>query len=288
MTSPCCPPSAHGPLEAPPASERLGSYENIYSDAGKDSEFECYVVLPPQGTKQRGTVIICHDVAGPRGGRHEQVCDKLATMGFAAVCPDLFGDSKERHEANILPTFPQFTPRNLINTLFGLKLGYILKMKKMVVKTALPKIVTTLAYLKEKTNSEVKPCVAIGFCWGALVVGEMLADTAVAEFPYDIKCGIGFHPAYGLMSPSEAEKMIQELARPLLLAPAGDDKESQLGTPLAEMLMERKLSDYTDCVVPFSDMHHGWMTRGPLNDENVARDYAAGMKLALDFIDAHM
>ena len=90
------------------------------------------------------------------------------------------------------------------------------------------------------------------------------------------------------MSPSEAEKMIQELARPLLLAPAGDDKESQLGTPLAEMLMERKLSDYTDCVVPFSDMHHGWMTRGPLNDENVARDYAAGMKLALDFIDAHM
>ena len=179
MTYPCCPPLSHVPLESTLASKRLGSYENIYSDAGKDSEFELYVVLPTQGTKQRGTVIISHDIAGPCGGQHEQVCNKLATMGFAAVCPGIFRDSKKRHEENISPTFPQFTPRNLIDTLFGLKLGCILKMKKMVVKTALPKIVTTLAYLKEKTNSEVKTCVGIGLCWVLLVVGEMLADTAV-------------------------------------------------------------------------------------------------------------
>ena len=77
--------------------------------------------------------------------------------------------------------------------------------------------------------------------------------------------------------------MIQELAHLLLLSPACDDEEIQLGTPLAEMLMGRKLSDYIDCVVPFSDIHHGWMIRGPLNDENVVRDYAAGIKVSSVF-----
>ena len=39
-------------------------------------------------------------------------------------------------------------------------------------------------------------------------------------------------------------------------------------------------------MVPFPEMLHGWMTRGPIDkDEAIARDYALGMRLMIDFFN---
>ncbi len=39
--------------------------------------------------------------------------------------------------------------------------------------------------------------------------------------------------------------------------------------------------------VQFSDMQHGWIPRGDLSKENVARDVAAGVELIIEFLKKH-
>ena len=41
------------------------------------------------------------------------------------------------------------------------------------------------------------------------------------------------------------------------------------------------------CVL-FPDMPHGWMTRGPFEEENIRRDYRLGLKLLLSFAEERM
>ena len=81
---------------------------------------------------------------------------------------------------------------------------------------------------------------------------------------------------------------MKELSRPYTLVPAGDDPAAvQPGGALTEEVSSRFDRPDAPAVVPFSRMLHGWMTRGPLEDEAIARDYAAGVGLALRLFEAH-
>ena len=79
----CCTPGGHPGLAQAP-DERTGTYTMINDD------FECYVSLPEGAPK--GVVLVIHDIFGLRAGRHTQICDELASVGYVTVCPDLFGD----------------------------------------------------------------------------------------------------------------------------------------------------------------------------------------------------
>ena len=44
--------------------------------------------------------------------------------------------------------------------------------------------------------------------------------------------------------------------------------------------------DFVITRIAFPEMLHGWMTRGPIDkDEAIARDYALGMRLMIDFFN---
>ena len=40
--------------------------------------------------------------------------------------------------------------------------------------------------------------------------------------------------------------------------------------------------------MPFPEMLHGWMTRGPLADAAIERDYQRGMRLAVEWLGGRM
>ena len=73
------------------------------------------------------------------------------------------------------------------------------------------------------------------------------------------------------------------------MAPPEQSEAGGCTAPNAQRrLVSQQLSGRSDFAIrPFPDMLHGFMTRGPLEDAAIARCYAEGKGLALDFMRAH-
>ena len=237
----------------------------------------------PRSSSQpaRRMILVIHDIFGLRTGRHAQICDALAEAGFIAVCPDLFGDGAARAAA-LRPGWPIKTMSNICHMIC--RLSWMKKAMKLPWEETARKLKATISYCQSaQSQPPLLSCGAVGFCWGAIVVARMLSDVEGHELfpPMDaltLDGGIGFHPAgHGW----DADSITM---RPLLLAPAGDDPAKlHPGGKIAQLLVERFGAS---TVVPFPEMLHGWMTRGPIDkDEAIARDYALGMRLMIDFFN---
>jgi dienelactone hydrolase len=137
-----------------------------------------------------------------------------------------------------------------------------------------PKVSATLAHCVQTHPHPLSACGAVGFCWGASVTARLQYEAEAAKLPLRIVGGIGFHPSHRGWD-------VAQVARPLMLAPAGDDPATvHPGGQIAQQLI---MQFGASMVVPFPEMKHGWMTRGPLTEDAIARDYATGMKLMVDW-----
>jgi dienelactone hydrolase len=301
----CCTPAAHPPL-TPSGEELTGSFEII---AGASGSFECYFSYPPSGAPIKGAILLAHDIFGLRTGRHAQLCDELAHEGYVAACPDLFGDGAARAAALQGCGWPIKSFSNLMSLLCCCKASWLMSALRLGWDSDIrPKVVATLEHLQHGAASAtleasaggtglrpLRACSVVGFCWGAGIVARMLDENCASRLPLAVACGVAFHPS---LRGEEGRTLVANVARPLLLAPAGDDPAPvQPDGELARMLAENDKAGGGEaassaaggrCVVPFPEMLHGWMTRGPLSDEAIKRDYAVGLHLLLGFVREKM
>lgn len=238
--------------------------------------FECYIAQPPDGQPVGGVVLVVHDIFGLRSGRHLRICDELAAAGFVAVCPDLFGDGAARAAAFDPGWHMSWLPK-ICYILWNFR--WMVDAIKQPWEEISPKLRATLAHCVAARQHQLDTCGAVGFCWGGSVVARLLSKSEAAKLPLRITGGIGFHPSHRGWDAAN-------VAFPLLLAPAGDDPATvKLGGKLAQPLVERF---GTTSNMEFPEMRHGWMTRGPLDDEAVARDYRIGMELMISWLGEKM
>lgn len=234
--------------------------------------------------------MLCHDIFGPHSGRHVQICDELAAAGFIALCPDLFGDGEEREAASVFKHWPPKQLRNFCDLLCCCKMGFLKKALKTTWADMEPVIRASMALAKTRYQarfaslSEAPPLLScgVGFCFGAKPVAEVLTESNANSFAYPFACGLSFHPSLR----GSAGELVHGVARPFKLLPAGDDPDDvKAGGALAQVL-EQKFGEAGRAEL-FSEMLHGWMTRGPLDDEAIRRDYDAGMAKMIEYTREH-
>ena len=136
-----------------------------------------------------------------------------------------------------------------------------------------------MKYLADKNVSKVG---SIGFCWGAW------ANTKASAAGMNIGAIVGPHPSVKLeefaFKRSQAE-LLGAVKCPVMLMLAGnDDERLKDGNELGSIVMAREGSS----VVEFPEMSHGWMSRGDIKDESVARDVKLAMEKTLDFFKLHL
>ena len=277
----CCPPTAHGGL-APAAEEHRGAYVAISGGVG-----EMYLACPPPSAPIVGAVLVIHDIFGPRVGRHAEICDELASAGFYAACPDLFGDAESRAAANLMPRWPIKSLRNICGLLCCCKTSFLKRaMRTSWEESVAPLLALVISQVEARHSKGPLRWGAVGFCWGAVPVAHLLQEGAVPA----VGCGMAFHPS---LRGAKAAALCAGVARPLLLCPCGDDPQDvQPGGALAEPLARAFGAGgaWTAGFAPsrpFPEMLHGFMPRGPLEEPAIARDYAEGVQLMRRFFAAH-
>ncbi|KAL1510408.1 hypothetical protein AB1Y20_006716 [Prymnesium parvum] len=275
----CCTAGAH-----PPKATAFSEQEPARGSFQLVDGFECYLSMPAEAP--RGIVLVIHDIFGLHTGRHAHICDEFAGSGYIAVCPDLFGDGIARAQAGMFSAWPPKQVRNILDLICGCKLGFLRRTVRMSWEVdILPKIKATLLWARQ-LHSEVTQCFVIGFCWGGRPTARMLSMEVAATLPVPVRCGAIFHPS--LRDKKETPSLIASLSRPLLLAPAGDDPpELQPGGEIAKTISARFGRPSSPAVIAFPSMIHGFMTRGPLSDPQIASEYTRGMDAALSFFQAH-
>ena len=80
-------------------------------------------------------------------------------------------------------------------------------------------------------------------------------------FPFQIKCGVSFHPShppiFGMINEVEEDRL-KAVKCPQLLLPAGNDSDTVKTDGLAQKVLGKDKCD----VIEFPDMVHGWSVRG--------------------------
>lgn len=279
----CCTPSAHPPIAGGDSigAPLVGQFVVLTPPQAPEDSFECYLSFPER--KSRGVMLLATDIFGLHTGRHAQMCDELAAAGFIAACPDLFGDGRARAEA-LNPSWPIKTLPNICGLLC--KISWMKRALKLPWDVIARKIEHTLSHVLSEHGrrlpgaAPLAGCGAVGLCWGASIVARLLSDSEAARLPMPIIGGVGFHPS---LRGKEGETLVGAVTRPFLLCPAGDDPVNvQPSGALAAVLVARF---GTNTIVPFPDMLHGWMSRGPLEQPAIRRDYELGIATMLKFFD---
>ena len=295
--APCCTDGAHPPQPAPDTSQLRGAFETLVSAS---DTAECYVVAPPAGTAVKGGVLVVHDIFGLHSGRHAQFCDELAAEGFVAVCPDCYGDARERAAAMDL-AWPPKQARNILAMICCCKFSWMSKVMKIPWADIEPRLFAAISRASQlyagaaaaAPQPPVMPLYAYGFCWGAWPVARLLANEA-ETYPAppgatgpplpSVRAGMCYHPSFQVGG--DVAELAAAVKRPLLLCPCGDDPQDvQDGGLVTQQLEQAGRTDFK--VHPFPAMVHGFMMRGPLEQPEIQASYEKGKSLALEFIAQH-
>jgi dienelactone hydrolase len=251
---PCCPPKHH-PGAKPPAE---------YVPKGSVAVIDGMDVYSVGDSKEKG-VIVFPEIFGIHMGRLKQICDSIADAGFYVVLPDLMrGD-----------VWAMDGSRGDFS-----KLGeWIVKFTREKVEADIKKSITPLF-----TERGISKIGAIGFCWGSCPVLWTSASGLT-------KAGVSMHPSHpklsGLLGGDE-KTLLESVKSPQMMLAAGNDSESTKAKGIADVTFSKK--DFgSKCVFKeFPDMVHGWVVKGDIKDEKIARDYAAAMKLGIEFLVANV
>ena len=269
----------------------------------EEEDIECYIAWPPPDVRPKSIVLMITDIFGLRTGRHCQMCDTLAEKSsFVVVCPDLIGDGQARARAGLMTRWPVKHFANIIDLLCCCKLPWLLRALPLTsagtcAKLVQPRVQATLAFVAKELSlrypsldmsSKPPPCVVVGFCWGATIAAHIIGwDTGANPLPFDLKGGIGFHPS--IQANTNGRELVRHLKAPFILAPAGNDPPAlHPGGEIADNLVNRFGHAFggVPLLAPFEHQLHGFMTRGPLEDEQIAAAYQEGLSLIARFAHA--
>ena len=208
------------------------------------------------------------------------------------MCPDFFGDGRNRAKAALFPRWPLFQARNFLGLLT--KIPYLRRTIKVTSPKGWEEKLAPNAHaavrevLKRHEAASGRPSAlsmcGIGFCWGAMPVAMMLQSDAASKLPCPVTCAIAFHPALH----GDFGALLDTVTVPYLLAPAGNDPPNVQPGGECDRSLSARFSQQPPCMAAFPKMLHGWMTRGPLTDPEIAAAYDEGLKLAVDFFDKQL
>lgn len=243
----CCPPGSH---QAP----ALESDEDVKTRGSLITLGEstpCYYTSGEESSTK--AIVVYTDVWGFQSRIHS-LCDYLAINGnFHVLCVDCFrGETKDDH-ADMIAWFKTVPYDPVVAQDTKLCLDYL------------------------TTKHGVTSFGAIGFCWGAWVIGK----SCEAGVPWN--AALSFHPSFMIEKVAfggDPIKLMQGISCPLMLLPGGNDPDWTMPESPEFQLLTKNGSKS----VPFRDMVHGWMTRGDRSDPKIDRDISEALRHALDFL----
>jgi len=274
----CCPPGSIG--EA--ASEGYIAKGEVRELKSEDGALKCsiYVSLPSEPDGK--ALLILHDIFGVDSGRTKEICDNFAAEGYVVVLPSLAKGKtlSDDHDPNALQGW-----------------------RKVFALMGLP---TTVSYIRQNTwangvraklHGIVLPFMRnvlrvtsiglVSFCWGAYPQMHLLS-----EDHDDIRCGVGFHPSFWVLTFAAGEdtKFLTTVNKPIFYMTACNDPSDVRSGGMIEEAMKKNNPEALEksSFVTFKEMVHGWVNRGDLKVEKVQRDYKIAIDNARNFFKAHL
>uniref|UniRef100_A0A2P2I639 Protein AIM2-like n=1 Tax=Hirondellea gigas TaxID=1518452 RepID=A0A2P2I639_9CRUS len=229
-------------------------------------DVSCYAV-----GRGKNAIIVIPDIFGFAGGRIRLIADQLADCGYRCILPKLL-PSKDGDEGDGWPGKKDLE-KNMDEFLGWIKTFDYGKLG--------PQINKIKAYLKTKNVEKIG---MIGFCWGAWVNFHASAESD------DISCCVNCHPSVrleGLFGSTEVE-LAKKVKCPQLLCSAGNDPDNV--KPGGDVVKALKALPFGNSIIAkeFAEMKHGWVTRGDVENEAIARDVRVAMEMAIDYFSSHL
>lgn len=184
----------------------------------------------------KSSVIVMHDVFGPKRRDHRALCDGLAAGGHYVVMPDFFegGSIEPYYAAKKVPEGKQW-------------------LKKFGWAHCSPILDLVHAHLREQG---IERTGSIGFCWGAWAVAKACQD------PSKVQAGVWCHPSVQVgkeLYEGETEHELTEAVRsPTLIMPSPQEPEFYRNGELAKIMDGNGIAND---MVYFHDQSHGWVVR---------------------------
>jgi len=255
---------AHESFSNPSSS--LPAYNNsAYQQQGKvvdlGSGLQIYTVGEEEGA-DRPCVIWNYDIEGFDGGRTRERCDQLATKGFMVILPDYY------HGAEA----PKCSPTDFL-CWFGLKPFTVANSNWTRLQSDW-RLVRSWAEEKGATRFA-----AVGTCWGSYMTLRM------SSLP-EVIAGVIVHPSHPTLIPDLGEdeaSILGQVEAPQLILPTRTDSSNVQPGGLDENTLKEKGLEVT--VEPFPTMSHGFLTRGNMDDPNVAAEVARALNIMVDFLN---
>jgi carboxymethylenebutenolidase len=246
----CCPDGSWPAMQAP------ADYSPRGSEIMLENSLPAYVV----GDSSEKALIVFPEVFCWEG-RLKGICDFFAERGYYVIMPDIMrGDSMSNH----------FESEDS-------KQAFLSKWGQWAQSEGDCR--TVFAHLNDKGISNIG---SVGFCWGAWIIFRASADGM------PLKAGAGCHPSLRLegYSGGTVEDLSTKVNCPMMLASARNDPDNvQAGGEVSRILSEKFSSSE---VVSYPDADHGWVSRGDISDEIVAKNVADALKQCEAFFAANV
>jgi len=252
----CCPTGSW------PALNEKYSPKGKMVDLGKG--LNAYVIGDP--VKGGTAIIVGLDVFGVEGGRLKPICDQLSEQGYFVVCPDFFygrpysGEILWEPILAFIKTFPYSGPR------------------KDMIDCVLP-------FIDCKGIDKIG---LLGFCFGAWVNFHLCGDEKISK---RFICAANIHPSINVEQSvfgNDQLELADKVQCPQLLIPAGNDDDNIKEDGIITKKLQSKPFGGRCVVKTFPDMAHGWVSRGDVTQEKVARDIKLALEMTFDFFQKNI
>lgn len=272
MSQPCCPSDSLGPA---PLSTTVpqGKMVQLTSEIGNVKPLPAYIVGKEEGASR--AVLVFSDVFGIESGSHKIVCDELASKldDTLVIMPDLFRGRPILGGWGL----PMFM------TIFTAVPVIIYSVRTYASSANIDRDLSILVrpYLDSKLSADAEIS-CVGFCFGGWVVGRALALEAL-----NCRTGVAIHasPKVEFLAGGNITGLWERVGKkPVLFLPSRSDGDTKVDSVIVKQMAEQRNVQPADICVEFSDMIHGWVTRGDLANEQVAQNFERAMAMTARFI----
>ena len=248
------------------------------------TETRAYVVQPnKESTPFKGSLMVIPDIYSVRalnlqsrsGDRMGVICDALAAQGYRVALLDIFHD--EPFDMSIgAPSDGKFEKFQAFA-----QNGAHAWFTKHNYQHLAASVRACKDYLMQNCPEPNKSLGAIGFCFGTWVTSK-----ANAMGDVDFTCSVGYHPSTRLegFHGGDEIQLLNSLKMPTLFMWAGNDSEVFLENKPGRDALEKTGGG----VLEFSDMLHGWVSRGDVANDLVKRDVEKALNSTFEFLEKHM
>jgi len=203
-------------------------------------------------------VILCYEVFGLDGGRFRLVSDQLSDAGFNVVLPDFNRTDFFSGDWSTFGDWLKKTPWSKVESDINDKV---------------------IPFLEQQG---AKKFGILGYCWGNWVVFH-------ASTSGKFSAGVSAHPSAVRISEMLGEnllEMVHNIKCPqLIMSAVNDSADLKPGGKYAE---EIKKNFGTSEIVEYKTMNHGWVTRGELTNEDVAKCVKESVLHTISFFEKHL